>query len=1399
MRNLRKRILAIVMAAVLALGSISYPGTAVTSQAADGDNVTLTDESQLGNYNDDLAYQRVGVHDPSVIQDPDTGRYYLFGSHCAWVWSDDLKNWKNFTNNITEASAVTIFKDEIAWCQKANSKYTVTGNMWAPDVVWSEPMQKWCMYMSINGPDWNSTISLLTADKLDGDWTYVGPVIQSGMSKGYGVTFDFTKVTGETSVPARYTDNVSRGGNPTLEAHAIDACVVYDDNGDLWMTYGSWSGGISMIKLDPKTGLRDYNTKYKDTNNAVGEDGLISDPYTGYKIAGGTAVSGEGSYIQKIGEYYFLFLSYGGYAPEGGYNMRIFRSKDIKGPYKDVLGKDARTVVNSKAGDTTGTTGMRLISYYKWNFEDYGYTAQGHNSAIVDPESNKAFVIYHNKFNDGTAAHEVRNHQLLMNEDGWIMAAPFEYAGETMSAKGYSQELFTGDYGIMFQKANVNSAKLECATEQNIRLEAGTEVKDDAGKATGYIGKISGAYEGTWTTTADSPYVSLKIGDVTYKGVFCEGTIDETNVGVMTFTAIGDTNQECLWGYKVKDPTQAIRMTIEKQIHLPETVVANLKLPTVGVGGSQITWKSNNNVISDDGVVSRLRGNVTAEMTATISCGGKQYSKKYTFTVAGKSKLSKQVEIPIKTFYKDEELDMSALKQGQCPSFVNPYYYTTENISNGVVISFDVTRTATSDRLSNIISFNNKLAKLYFTGGSYLGYNDFGDPLHFFDANLKTGYEAGTDFLETGKKVTIKLEITSKGVTVYKNGEVAYSTATLKAGSTPGSYSANDPETTVLSWIKKAPELNFGSGNFWNDLIFKGKISNIVCSYIQPAVASFDGIYAQDYEGVSDINSVWNLLDDRHSLSLGNDETHNQFFLFKITSSVSANGSAYSAFDEDTAWSDEYLMEFDLGLKAGNIHSRSESQFAITTTTDFPKNASISPADCVFSLSMPSITDTSFGSAGQAITCAIPTEWQVNGNSGNIVTLPVADEVGNGWVHVSLLANKTTGKGTLKISSGESSLYSAEITIPQQNPTGFFVLNGRGTGIVKLDNVVIRDPNQVPDTNPDPDDFELPSVDATQYRSNLALNAISLPNGWKWKQPDTKLNAGTQNYTIVYEETGEEFEIPVTVNKATDPSYALPEALSGVEGTSLSAIALPENWTWKNPSEVLVKDKMNYAAIFTHPSGNYEPLEVSVPVSVKLDNNNNSGDGGNNGTGTGNGTGSGTGNGDGTAGGQKASIVLNKNQVTLYTGKASKSVVVTANVTGASQNVSWSSSNTKVATVSNGTIKAVKKGTATITATANGVSATVKVTVKNPSIKVKKGKKSVSKVSVKRKKSVKLMVTVSPSKSGMSLAKISAKNKKIAKVTFKKGKLTIKGKKKGKFTLKIKSGKATKSLKVTVK
>ena len=140
-------------------------------------------------------------------------------------------------------------------------------------------------------------------------------------------------------------------------------------------------------------------------------------------------------------------------------------------------------------------------------------------------------------------------------------------------------------------------------------------------------------------------------------------------------------------------------------------------------------------------------------------------------------------------------------------------------------------------------------------------------------------------------------------------------------------------------------------------------------------------------------------------------------------------------------------------------------------------------------------------------------------------------------------------------------------------------------------------------------------------------------------------------------------------------------------------------------------------------------------------------------------------------------------------------------MTGASKTVKWVSKNPKVAKIVGNKIVAVKAGKTTVTATANNITQEVKVTVKNPSFTLKQGKKKFTKnkLDVKRRKKVVLTVTVKPSKSGISLSKLSKKQKAIASVTLKKGKLTIKGKKKGKLTLVLKSGKATKKIKVTVK
>ena len=75
-----------------------------------------------------------------------------------------------------------------------------------------------------------------------------------------------------------------------------------------------------------------------------------------------------------------------------------------------------------------------------------------------------------------------------------------------------------------------------------------------------------------------------------------------------------------------------------------------------------------------------------------------------------------------------------------------------------------------------------------------------------------------------------------------------------------------------------------------------------------------------------------------------------------------------------------------------------------------------------------------------------------------------------------------------------------------------------------------------------------------------------------------------------------------------------------------------------------------------------------------------------------------------------ASISLNKTSLVL---KKSASETLTATVSNGSGDVTWTSSNTAVATVdSNGNVTAVEKGNATITATYSGKTATCQVTVK---------------------------------------------------------------------------------------
>lgn len=657
---------------------------------------------------------RIAVHDPSIVMDV-TGsttnpKYYIYGSHLGRAQTYATGNYQIWTTfktgeenagtsnslfadangklvNFKDAYSTQLVKkvknykgeevdfpnfDAHAWQAKGNN---VKGMQWAPDVIYNKTMKKWCMYMSLNGDNWCSTIVCFISDDLEGPWIYQGPVVCSGFSgryahNGFAASGDWKNTdlaiaTGYTSLPQRYnTDEWSPYG-----PNCIDPCVFYDDDDNLWMSYGSWFAGIFMIKLDKENGLRDYTYTYPyqvkgvTTTAGAADANATSDPYFGKKIAGGWGVSGEASYIQKVGKYYYLFMSYGGLTAAGGYQIRVFRSEKPDGPYKDCLTSTGIGAVYDKPRVNFGTDanrdeGVKLFGNYQWETMPNAELAQGHNSAIVDHKG-RALIVYHTRFMNRDEEHEVRVHQLFVNQDGWLVAAPYEFSGETYTDNDIAtQQLYDateveGDYQMIVHPYRQNTAAMAYEKPVTIHLNAD--------------GSISGEYTGKWELVSGTSYINLTLkgvatanAEVKFKGVLTEQTIDYTNIKALCFTALSSsdglatsgvaslqTRGLSIWGSKA-DAKAAIKYTLDKT-SVPfadgATLNSKPKLPTEGHLGATISWKSSNpSILTDEGVV-KGKGKVT--MTMTVSKDGYEYTKDYTLNIDAEAEETTPVYYPV--------------------------------------------------------------------------------------------------------------------------------------------------------------------------------------------------------------------------------------------------------------------------------------------------------------------------------------------------------------------------------------------------------------------------------------------------------------------------------------------------------------------------------------------------------------------------------------------------------------------------------------------------------------------------------------------------------------------------------------------------------------------------------
>ncbi len=414
-------------------------------------------------YNDKMG--EFGVHDPAIIKD--SGKYYTISTHGYYQFrvSYDLVNWiDEGLSCFNKSSIQQELKEGIEYCKvEVPSSRNEGSPFWAPDLI--KFNGKYHLYYAISSfGSTQSYIGLATSDKLCGEYKHICAVHRSK--------------AGEMSKP-----------------NAIDPCVKFDKNGKLFMSYGSYFGGIYIKELDNLTGSP------KNINEI------------GTKIAGGNGAPIEGSYIiyNRKTKFYYLFVSYGGLVDS--YNVRVGRSKNILGPYLDPSGKNLTDI------DWDSTGGM-IIGNYHFSHQKDTYTAPGHNSILED--DGKYYFIHHTRLNNDPSKHYLNVRSLFFNQNGWPVVMPNRYDLDKLY---YSNKNISGIYNVIyfpkFTGAKTNQSK-------SVKIELGKNLNKH------------------------SKFIEFSNENEIFYGVMCLLFDEGLNSTTLGFSAMSE-NGETIYAIKIRD------------------------------------------------------------------------------------------------------------------------------------------------------------------------------------------------------------------------------------------------------------------------------------------------------------------------------------------------------------------------------------------------------------------------------------------------------------------------------------------------------------------------------------------------------------------------------------------------------------------------------------------------------------------------------------------------------------------------------------------------------------------------------------------------------------------------------------------------------------------------------
>lgn len=440
-----------------------------------------------------VKFKNASVHDPSVLR-TDDGRYYIYGSHMQAAWSEDLVNWQMFSRldkcNL-QPDYASEFREALTFAQ--------TGSFWAPDVIQLKDGRYYMYYCCCEGSRPLSALGLAVSDSPEGPFENVAILLKSGY-EGY----DATKLP-----------------------NAIDPCVFFDKTGErLYMVYGSYSGGIFLLELDPETGLiRDGQEEY------------------GIRLLGGNHACIEGPYMAYNADtdYYYLFLSFGGLGVNDGYNIRVCRSKNVEGPYEDAAGNAMSDCMCDPwsfwDNDDIAPYGVKLMGGYAFfplpgeNSEKAAAVrSPGHNSVYFDEGTGRWFLIHHTRFASTGDRYIVQAREMFFNDFGWPVVAPTRWAGDGLP-EDYAYEPF-GTYKVLFHGQDVNTVE-----HTSVALSFNDDFTVGGAMSGGFANDRTGA-------------MNLTLDGVEYRGFYLPGYDADQDEFVATFTAMSEDGQT-LWGVRV--------------------------------------------------------------------------------------------------------------------------------------------------------------------------------------------------------------------------------------------------------------------------------------------------------------------------------------------------------------------------------------------------------------------------------------------------------------------------------------------------------------------------------------------------------------------------------------------------------------------------------------------------------------------------------------------------------------------------------------------------------------------------------------------------------------------------------------------------------------------------------